>query len=147
MIRYVRISTESELPPIDDLRPFKAILVSEIDVPDSRRSAVCNWLVASGCRYFMAWGRECERWHDFMDEVYLAIWNFEPPDDALLMTTWHADQALAEVFWFARKVAVHPATGLRTILVVHVGSTDREDEFLAACSLANSDANGGLVPP
>jgi hypothetical protein len=141
MIRYVRVSAVETLPPIEKLRPFKAILVAEIDMSDSRRSEVCKWLVEAGCRYFMAWGRECERWHDFMDEVYLTSWDFRPPDDALLITTWHADQALAEVFWFARYVAVHPATGLRNILIVHAGSTDREGELLGACSVANSDTS------
>ena len=47
-------------------------------------------LIASGCRYIVADGTECERWHDIADEQFLAQFPTEPERDAnFVMTSWH----------------------------------------------------------
>jgi hypothetical protein len=47
------------------------------------------------------------------------------------MTTWHEKEPLIGVFWFARLCAHDPCDLIRHSLIVHVGTVDREREFLA----------------
>ena len=46
------------------------------------------------------------------------------------MTTWHNDETLESVFWFAGGCAFHPTVELRDTLIIHVAHEDREAEFL-----------------
>jgi hypothetical protein len=54
-------------------------------------------LVRAGCVYLCSWGRGCERVHDLFDQADLE----RTPDGPFAMSTWHADEALAEAIWFA----------------------------------------------
>lgn len=58
---------------------------------------VAERLLGAGCVYAVCWGPDCERVHDIFDEVDLA----RRPDGPWAMTTWHTDQPLSEVIWFA----------------------------------------------
>ncbi len=62
--------------------------------------------LARGMVYFCAWGRDCERFHDIVDEVVveddvLGKRRFVGPTakDAV-MTTWHDDESLEEALEF-----------------------------------------------
>lgn len=54
------------------------------------------------------------------------------PDDQFVMTTWHADEPLSEVFWFAKHSAFHPTIDLEQTILVHVAATAKEQEFVQA---------------
>jgi hypothetical protein len=90
-------------------------------------SAFCSRLIDLGCAYFCAWGPDCERVHDIMDEQVIGE---NPPatDIGCLMTTWHAKESLAEAVDFFLTCTVpdeeYAPDGCRYGLAVVVGSTD-----------------------
>lgn len=61
-------------------------------------SAVAEASIERGCYWFGAWGPDCERVHDIVDEVILGD-GTRPPLGAVL-TTWHDDEPLGEVLSF-----------------------------------------------
>jgi hypothetical protein len=100
-VDYLHLSPGS-VPPSLKGGPFKALLVLEQATADDWRDRVSGWLVEAGCLYVMAWGVDCEVWHDAVDWVRIrAAEGKETPDDRFVMTTWHSDESLAETFWFA----------------------------------------------
>ncbi len=132
---------EAPLPALEIARPFRAILVAERKVENEWRWLVTEWLVRSGCLYFIAWGCECERWHDNVDDANLEAFDFGPvPDDAHVMTTWHEHEALEEALWFAAHSARHPTMELKATIVLHVSPDERRAEFLGALAKAGAAA-------
>jgi hypothetical protein len=110
---------------------FKAVVAVEATVTPQWQSLVSDWLVQSGCLYMMAWGQGCSSWDDSVDIANLERFNFaEIPDDQFVMTTWHSDEPLTEVFWFSKYTASHPTVELRHTLLLHISSENREREFL-----------------
>src|SRR6185436_16250294 len=97
------------------------------------QSTVSAWIVSSGCLYMMAWGIECSSWDDSVDTANLEAFKFgDVPQDRFVMTTWHADEPLAEVLWFSKNHAVHPTVELQHTVLVHVSAQSKEREMLAA---------------
>ncbi len=122
-----------QTPPDEQLRPFRAVLISEEVAPEEWRRAVCEWLVRSGCLYFVAWGTDCEQWHDGVDFANLDAFDYgEIPEDDSVMTTWHENEPLGEAFWYAEHCAFHPTVELSRTLIIDVSSNAREDEILKA---------------
>ncbi|MFM1977292.1 MAG: hypothetical protein RL145_2138 [Pseudomonadota bacterium] len=119
------------LPPRSG-RPFKAVLVATSPVPEGWRKIVSDWLIESGCLYFMATGVECETWHDCLDWANLnACDGHEIPQESFVMTTWHADEPLSEVLWFAYAAAEHPVVSLEETLLISVGEQPPSLDVLA----------------
>jgi hypothetical protein len=78
----------------------------------------------------LAWGRECESWHDSVDEANLERFDYEDfPEEELVMTTWHEDEDLEEVFWFSKNCAKHPVLTLRETLIIHVSEVEKRNEL------------------
>jgi hypothetical protein len=131
-IRYLHLAPESGLPPLDGLQHFKAVLVIEAEVADLVLWETSRLLVEYGCKYALAWGRGCESWHDAIEDAYLEATNYEDvPEAQRVMATWHEDEELDEVFWFASHRAVHPAHELRDILILHIADAPRREELEA----------------
>ena len=132
MLEYVRLTNDSELPSIDSLRPYKAVVVVEIEVTAQRRDAISRWLVNTGCLYMMACGLNCSTWDDSVDLANLGQFNFgEIPEDSFVMTTWHEHDSLGDVFWFAKNSAFHPTIELTNTIIVHLSETDKSMKFKA----------------
>jgi hypothetical protein len=131
-VTYVRISEPEELPSIEHYRPFRAVVVLEGTYTDEWQDKVSGWLIDSGCLYMMAWGPNCSSWDDSVDyaqtQKYLPD---EAPDEEFVMTTWHNDESLEDVLWFAQFCAHDPYDMIKHTLLLHVGDTDREIEFRA----------------
>jgi hypothetical protein len=129
-VKYIRLQSGDNLPAISDLQPFKAILVIEDDVSQIWQWDVSRWLVVSGCRYMMAWGPECGSWDDSVDEANLEAFNYDViPQDHSVMTTWHEDEELSEVFWFAKHRAHHPAHELKNTVIVHISREEKQADL------------------
>ena len=130
-LRYLHLPPGADLPDLR-LPPFIAIVLVEDEVIDTWMWDASRWLVASGCRYMLAWGQECEAWHDAVDDANLEAFDYEEvPEDRVVMTTWHEDDDMEEVFWFAKHRAAHPAVPLNTTLILHIAPTSRKDEIEA----------------
>jgi hypothetical protein len=103
------------------------------------RARIAKWLVTSGFLYVVAWGAECERWHDAVDWANLERFDFgDVPNCGFVMTTWHSDETLAEAMWFAGQCAFHPDIELADTLILHVATEPRESEMLEAYSASNA---------
>lgn len=132
VIRYLHLTPDSDFPALEGLSQFKAVLVVEADVAEMTMWETSRALVAAGCAYALAWGKECEQWHDAIDDAYLEATNYEDvPEEQHVVTTWHEDEELSEVFWFAQHRAVHPAHELRETLILHIADTPRREELEA----------------
>lgn len=89
-------------------------------------SNIANWALDQGAVYVSVWGPDCERVHDIIDEV-LVDRSHDATDEDVIMTTWHDDETLEEVLWFAVNSAF-PAGAYeetcKTLVVIAVGSQD-----------------------
>lgn len=120
-------------PPALRPHPFRAIVVAEQSVAPDWQSEVSAWLVQAGCLYMMAWGTDCSRWDDSVDMANLELFGFaDIPDDKFVMTTWHEDEPLSEVFWFAKNTASHPTIELEQVVIVHIAQHPAKDSLLRA---------------
>lgn len=127
---YFRISEKELLPSIERFRPYRAVIVLEASYSDQWQDDVSRWLVDSGCLYMMAWGPNCSSWDDSVDLAQIRKFlPGEAPDDEFVMTTWHNDETLENVFWFAQFCAHQGDVELENTLVIHVGTEDREVEL------------------
>jgi hypothetical protein len=57
-------------------------------------------LLDQGAAYICAWGPDCERVHDRVDDARAAGVSVAD-DDAVVPTTWHAGEPLDQALWFA----------------------------------------------
>jgi hypothetical protein len=132
-LKYLHLSPSSELPALEGLRQFKAIVVVEADVDESMMWDAARWLVESGCMYALAWGKDCDQWREAIDDAAQEAVNYEEvPEAKRVFVTAHEDEELEEAFWFAQHRAVHPAHDLNTTLILHLADTPRREELEAA---------------
>jgi hypothetical protein len=129
-IRYLRINSGDQLPDFEDFAPYKAVVVIDLAVDAGWQTRVSQWLVESGCLYMMAWGADCSSWDTSVDEANMRRFDYgDIPDDDFIMTTWHDDEPLAEVIWFAKVAAHHSTVEIDNVLFLHIGAEDRQAEF------------------
>ena len=132
VMRYIQLQPDSKLPVISDLSPFRSVVVIEENVTPEWQSQVSSWLVASGCLYMMAWGKNCSSWDDSVDFANLEAFNYKKiPDEKFVMTTWHAKESLKEVYWFSKNNAVHPTVKISNTLLLHISNSSKEKDFLS----------------
>lgn len=131
---YLHLSPD-QAPPQLSSGPFRAVIVSEEEVTQDWRNRIAEWLLKSGCLYVVAWGVECEDWHDTVDWTNLEEFDFgDIPDDRFVMTTWHADEPLSEALWFAGHCAHHPDIELGQTILLHIAKAARRTEMLETYS-------------
>ncbi len=130
-VDYLHLPEGREPPVRSNVNPFRAVIVVDQRVDAGWRTLVAGWLVRSGCLYALAWGTDCETWHDDVDEAVLAAFDFNDiPKDGHVMTTWHDDEPLSDTFWFAGHCAFHPTVKLDQTLIVHISPEERGAEML-----------------
>jgi hypothetical protein len=128
---YIQLRPHGELPDLTHLDPFMAIVVIDDHSDEMWRWDVARWLVASGCRFMLAWGKECESWHDAIDDAADEAFDYDDvPPEQTVMSTWHDDEDLEEVFWFARHRASHPALQLANTVILHMAAHGRGEALL-----------------
>ena len=124
-VHYLQLPPDST-PPAVETRPYRAVLIADEPVSQVWQNEVATWLVQSGCLYFIAWGVDCEDWHDTVDWTVLEAFNFgDIPDDRFIMTTWHDKAPLSEALWFAGNCASHPDVELTDTAIVHISHEER----------------------
>lgn len=136
-LEYVHLRPGDIPPSLDDAAPFRAIVVIDAYVTREWQHQVSDWLVRAGCRYMMAWGKDCSAWDDSVDLAVLEKFDFgEIPQDDFVMTTWHADDTLDEAFWFSQFCAMHPSLELEKTYIVHISPEEREATMLQTFAAA-----------
>lgn len=139
---YLHLRPGDAPPHLGNSAPFKAIVVIEAEVMPEWQGQISTWLVHSGCRYMMAWGRKCEEWDASVDEANLVQFDFlEIPEDDFVITTWHEAETLEEVFEFAELSAMHPSLELQNTYLVHISPEAREREMVRAFRDARGKSN------
>ncbi|HEU5285361.1 MAG TPA: hypothetical protein VFU20_02480, partial [Sphingomicrobium sp.] len=133
-VDYVRLIPDGLLPEVSVYAPFKAVVVIEATYSPEWQDEVSRWLVDSGCRYMMAWGDNCSSWDDSVDHAeILKHLPGDVPDNQFVMTTWHKDETLENVFWYAQFCAQfsYDDVALTNALIIHISETVREAEMRA----------------
>lgn len=87
------------------------------------RVGLASCLLASGCRYAVCAGVDCEAWHDAVDlafvratEAGVAAW-----DGGFVMTSWHEGESLEDVAFFLVLNTCFDDHDFRQFLVLHIG--------------------------
>lgn len=99
-------------------------------------SRVARALLGRGAVYVCAWGPNCERVHDIIDEEHVGP-NPSPEVSGVVMTTWHANESLAEAIRFALVDACpheYYAENCGSTLGVSIGSSTWAADMRAAFS-------------
>jgi hypothetical protein len=129
---YLQLRPHDALPDLTALAPFMAIVVIDDDSDEMWRWDVARWLVASGCRSMLAWGKECESWHDAVEDAALEAFDYDDIPPEQIVTVSRKPEHLVEVFvGVLRHRASHPALRLNTAVILHVAMRGRPDELLA----------------
>jgi hypothetical protein len=92
----------SDFDPPFGSTPYVCLLWDTVgDRSNDELMDLSNALVATGARYVVAGGTDCERWHDAVDDAFLALELDGAEYDArFVMTSWHTDQTPDEVAFF-----------------------------------------------
>lgn len=127
---YIHVAPGAALPDVV-FQPSKTIVVLDAAVSPEWQNAVSDWIVHMGCLYMMAWGVDCSSWDDSVDWANLDQFDYgEIPDDQFVMTTWHEDEGLDDVFWYAKICAEHPVVKLVQTVILHIAASSRREELL-----------------
>jgi len=130
ILTYLQLPPGGEPPKLDHLSPFLAIVLAEEEVDELWQAEICRWLVAAGCRYVLAWGKDCEAWHDMVEDAALEAFDYEDvPDEHKLIATWHEDEEREEVFWFAKHRAAHPSHSFKATVILDIAPVGRKEEI------------------
>ncbi len=120
-------------------KPFGALVLIESGTSSAWRTEVCRWLIRNECCYAMCWGADCAQWHLDLDLAEIEVRDEGLfPVDHYVMTTWHEDEPLAEVFWFAQNCAYHPDIEFEATYVFHIASAPNEDRIATEWRYAQS---------
>jgi len=141
LAHYFQLQPEGELPDISGLAPFKAVVVLNASYSSDWQDEVSRWLVRSGCLYMMAWGPNCTTWDDSVDWANMHEHpDYEIPDDKFVMTTWHDDESLEEVFWYAQFNGSFSYNDVELVngLIIDISEDNREAEMVALFEQAES---------
>jgi hypothetical protein len=118
-------------PPIIVAGPYRVVIIADVAVGDDWLNRIAEWIVAIGSLYVVAWGVDCEKWHDSVDWAVLDVFEFgDIPDERFVMTTWHSDEPISEAFWYAGHCAIHPDVDLSETIILHVTAEAQPDALL-----------------
>lgn len=81
----------------------------------------------------LAWGANASSWDDSVDIAFMNTdHNFNPPDDRHVMTTWHDNETIHDVVWFALMNTNFDSHDFHDYLALMIGANpDIEAELLA----------------
>jgi hypothetical protein len=135
-VHYLQVQPEAvELPRLPCASPFRAVVLVREAVSNEWRKRVSDWLVTSGCLYMLAWGVDCSIWDDAVDWASLNEFDFgDIPPERFVMTTWHDDESIEEVFAFARSWATHPTVAVDANVILDISFESRESQTISAWS-------------
>jgi hypothetical protein len=133
---YLHLEPGSTLPDITN-EPTRVVVIVEAEVSPEWQRLVSDWIVRSGGLYMMAWGIESSSWDDSVDWANMDKYGEEPiPEVGFVVTTWHDDEPLEEVFWFSKNVARHTIVDLQRTMLLHISTRENRDHLIKAYEAA-----------
>ncbi len=80
----------------------------------------------------MAHGEGCSLWDDSVDWANLAVNDYgKIPDEKSVMTTWHDNESLSDVFYFAKMCALPFSPNTKNIIILDITNNPREAIMLS----------------
>ena len=126
MFKYCFLPTDVPISIPKEMTKFKCLILVERAVDEAYRDEVSAALVKGGCLYALAWGLNCSAWDDSVDWAFLELHDFGPyPEEDFVMTTWHADETLADTIEFAKTCTQSCEVDLDDILVLDFSNQER----------------------
>lgn len=120
--KYLHLRPESP-PPVLMTGPYRAVIIADVAVSVEWQNQIAEWIVAIGSLYVVAWGVDCEKWHDSVDWAVLEVFEFgDIPDERFVMTTWHSGEPISDAFWYAGNCAIHPDVDLSETIILHIAA-------------------------
>ena len=124
---------------------FSVVVIDEF-VTSGWQSLVSAWLVKSGCLYMMAWGKGSSTWDDSVDFANLEENNYaDIPEEKFVISTWHENELLKDVFWFSKNNAFHPTVELLNTLILHISRKNREMNCCQSTPVRNKPINSDCL--
>jgi hypothetical protein len=125
---------------LNGIRQFRAVVFVRETVTNDWRNRVSEWLVDAGCLYMLARGEDCSVWDDAVDWANIDAVHSRPiPPERFVMTTWHEEETIEEVFWSATHCAEHPTVALQSNPILDITSADHELDVMKAWASALAD--------
>jgi hypothetical protein len=103
---------------------------------DATRMKVVGALIDSGCRYLVCGGVDCEQWHDDTDVAFASLEASSDADVPFVMTTWHYNESVEDVVFFATYCTSFDDYDFKCLLVLVVGKESERADFAAQISQA-----------
>jgi hypothetical protein len=133
-----------------DLRPtsprFVCLLAWDArHVPPTVIGSFARQLLDAGAVWVACWGPDCERVHDIIDEEF-AVWPGRK-SEGVVMTTWHADEPLAEAIAFTLlnlKPDDEYSEGCASLIGIAIGESRWAEEMRAAYRAPGAYLNRAL---
>ena len=139
---YSRITSASALHPEMHGQYPALVWNTTPGVKTEEIASVMHRLIANGCRYIVAAGTECERWHVIADEQFLAQFPTEPERDAnFVMTSWHAGESPEDVILFLVYGTNFEEHDFKEFLVLQFGDDDMVEWQLNAAIARHEEGN------
>ncbi len=106
--------------------PYVCILfANDGSITSEEQVALSEQIVCTGCRYAVCAGHGCSRWDDSIDLASVVIEEqSSPPDDTLVMTSWHEGDSVHEIVHFGLDLTAFSEQKFRRYLVLFVGPHD-----------------------
>ncbi|WP_271438414.1 DUF7684 family protein [Pontixanthobacter luteolus] len=131
-VEYVHLPSGSNLPKPEFLHRRVIVIIEQV-AEEAWRDRISDWIAASGCLYMMARGDDCSTWDDSVDHANLERFDYgDIPEESFIMTTWHDDEPLSEVFFHNQMCAFHPTIDLPLVTILHIAETDQSEQILRA---------------
>jgi hypothetical protein len=97
------------------------VFANDESITNDEQNLISDQLVQTNCRYAVCAGHKCSTWDDSVDWAYLVTVNYEPNDDAFVMTSWHTDESVQDVIFFALHCTNFDDHDFQRYLVLAVG--------------------------
>lgn len=129
---YLHVPPGSPFPEFPCSRT-RVVVVIDAEFSREWQWQASKWIIAIGCQYMMAWGIDCTSWDDSVDYAHLEKYDYhyeQIPDDDFVVTTWHDDVPLVEVFRYAKGELAHPNFELNRTIILDISIDNRSDEII-----------------
>lgn len=136
-VHYLHLLPGGQLPLVSNFLPSRVVVIAEVDVAPAWRALASSWLVRSGCLCMPAWGERCDLWDDVVDWTLLEEFEFgDIPEDRFVMTSWHENQTLDEVFAYCKQLVLFDSVPLAQTVLLHIARQPAEQRIMDAYAQA-----------
>lgn len=145
MPEYVYISPQGRIPK-RQVEPYLCLLVADKKVSGEKIVEIADWLLKTSCLYLMAWGEQSTSWNDAVDMANLKAFNFAYiQDEKFIITTWHDNETLYDVFFFAQTCATHMAVNLEKTVILHIAQQPNQEKLINLFAQVKNDIKNGNI--